>query len=225
MIKTIWEKHPSGIVTPTGYESSRSRVDSETYLKIKNKAELLENFYNEFDVPIPKDCGLAKLIKSAKELSDSWLTGGVDDLPNINLWRAAHLSRVSDSIFTLKEEIEVKFYLTKLTNGSLDLLKREKSEAKNFLWELELLYVLRVHGIDAKLKEPPDIVATFNGDEIGIACKKVYSEKNFEKVLSNGVAQIEKQYKYGIVAINIDDLAPPDALFSAGTQKDMVEGI
>ena len=221
----IWEKHPSGIVTPIGHEFNRTRSDSETYLRIKDKAIELEKFYSDADVSIPNGSGLSKLIHSAKELSDAWLTNSIDDLPNINLWRAAHLSRVSDSIFTLTNEKEIKLYLKKLANGSLDLLQREKSEAKDFLWELELLYVLRAHGIDAKLHEPPDIVATFKDKEIGIACKKVYSEKNFEKVLSNGVSQIEREYEYGIVAINIDDLAPPDSLFVAKSHKEMANEV
>lgn len=221
MITTVWQKSPSGILSPIGNQTNKTRTDSETYLKIKEKAIELEQFYEESGVHIPEGCGLSKLIVSSKILSDAWLTGEIDELPNIHLWRSAHLTRVSDSIFTLKHEKELKLYLKKLTDGSLDLLQRDKSEAKNFLWELELLYILRSHGVSSKLKEPPDIVSTFKDTKIGIACKKVYSEKNFEKVLSNGVSQIEREYDFGIIAINIDDLAPADALFSCDSYKDM----
>ena len=112
-----------------------------------------------------------------------------------------------------------------MTKGSLDLLQRDNSEAKNFLWELELLHMLRSHGVVAILKEPPDIVAEFEGSKIGIACKKIYSENNFEKVLSDGVSQIEREYDFGIVAINIDDLTPPGSLFVASSQVEMGDEI
>jgi hypothetical protein len=88
-----------------------------------------------------------------------------------------------------------------------------------------LLHELREHGVTAFLKEPPDIEASFRGTKIGIACKKVYSEKNFEKVLSEGVAQIETKYEYGIVAVNIDELTPPETILIAETQEEMAHRI
>lgn len=60
------------------------------------------------------------------------------------------------------------------------------------------------------LKEPPDIVVDYEGSRIGISCKKLYSEKNVEHELSQSVGQIEKGFEFGIVALNIDDLLPPD---------------
>jgi hypothetical protein len=61
------------------------------------------------------------------------------------------------------------------------------------------------------LKEPPDIVVNFDDTCIGIACKKIYSERHVQNVLSQAVGQIEKEFEFGIVAINIDDLLPPQA--------------
>jgi hypothetical protein len=165
------------------------------------------------------------LIQSAKDLSDAWLIDGARNISSNTISRAAHLARVSDAISVLRGEEKLKFYLRKLIDGSLNLLERDRSEAKNFLWELELLYVLRAHGVTAKLMEPPDIVATFERSQIGIACKKVYSEKNVEKVLSQGVAQIEEQYEFGIVAVNIDDLVPADSLLVADTQAEMADQV
>jgi hypothetical protein len=217
----LWHRMASGVIVPNGYVADRSRSDSETYLEMKAKAQAVESFYADSGVPIPVGCSLAHLVQSAKELSDAWLIDGTKNIPNKTLWRAAHLARVSEAIIALRGATNLNLYLRKLINGSLDLLDRDQSVAKDFLWELELLHVLRVHGVAAELKEPPDIVATFEGSKIGIACKKVYSEENFEKVLSEGVSQIEQQYEFGIVAINIDAMTPTDSILVANTQEEM----
>jgi len=224
-IKKLWQRLASGIFVPNGYESNCSRSDSESYLQMKEKAEQLELLYKEVGVVIPDGSGLALLIESAKQLSDSWLINGAESVSDTVLFRAAHLNRVSDAILTLRSDTDTAFHLEKLTEGSLDLLERDQSVAKNFLWELELLHVLRVHDVEAELREPPDIVANFEGSSIGIACKKVYSEKNVEKVLSKGVSQIEQEYEFGILAVNIDDLVPAGSLLKAKTQQDMAENI
>ncbi len=220
-IQKLWHRNPTGILVPAGYASSSSHSGSDTYIHIKGKALELEDFYKNSGVRIPEGSGLALLIASAKELSDAWLCGRIDDIENDTLWRAAHLNRISDSILALKGDNGIKLHLRKLTNGNLDLLKRDRTEAKDFLWEIELLHGLREHGVSAVLEEPPDIVAHFRENKIGIACKKVYKENNFEKVLSEGVAQIEKKYKYGIVAINIDELTPPNSIQVENTQEEM----
>ena len=52
---------------------------------------------------------------------------------------------------------------------------------------------------------------------IAIPCKKIFSEKGVPKVLSNAVSQIENEHEFGIVAMNIDDLAPKSVLLKAST--------
>ncbi|MDP3856981.1 MAG: hypothetical protein Q8Q73_04370 [Stagnimonas sp.] len=224
-INRIWERLASGVLVPQGHVSERSRSASDTYLALKQKALDLEALYADAGVRIPAGGDLARLIESTKQLSDAWLQGRADKLPDQTLWDSAHLTRVADAALPLRGTPQEWAYLHKLTNGSLSLLKRESSEAKNFLWELELLHVLRAHGVQAKLQEPPDIVATFDAAEIGIACKKLYSTNNVEKVLSNGVAQIEGTYQFGIVAINLDDLTPEDSLFVANTERQMADQV
>lgn len=212
-LKRMWHQVPGGLLVPTGYSADRSRSSSETYLDIKGKALELERLYAEAGVNIPNGPGINLLVQSAKDLSDAWLTGRADDLAKDVLWNAIHLSRVADACLAIRGELHAQTgYLRRLANGSLNLLSRHRSEAKDILWELELLKFLRAHGIEARLEEPPDIVATFGGAALAIACKKLYSENNVEKVLSNGVAQIESVYDYGIVAMNLDDLLPPDVL-------------
>lgn len=224
-INRIWGRLASGVLVPQGHVSERSRSASDTYLALKQKALDLEALYADAGVRIPAGGELARLIESTKQLSDAWLQGRADKLPDQILWDSAHLTRVADAALPLRGTPQEWAYLQKLTNGSLSLLKREASEAKNFLWELELLHVLRAHGVQARLQEPPDIVATFDAIEIGIACKKLYSTNNVEKVLSNGVGQIEGAYQFGIVAINLDDLAPEDSLYVANTERQMADQV
>ena len=105
-------------------------------------------------------------------------------------------------------------FLTVFTSGSLNLQQRDNSLAKNMLWELELWSILRRRSFSATLREPPDIVVIFEGAMVGIACKKLYSENNVEKVLSEAVGQIEAVFDYGIVAVNLDDLILPDQILN-----------
>ena len=161
----------------------------------------------------------------SKALSDSWLLNRVDKLSVISLFRAGHLDRIANAVLPLKHVSNRTKYLTALTSGSLDLLQRQKSHAKNILWELELWSILQRRSFDAILSDPPDIVVTFEGSTIGIACKKLYSEKHVQNVLSEAVAQIEAAFDFGIVAVNLDDLVPQNAILSAPNQETMSQVI
>lgn len=205
-VSRSWTQTASGLFLPSGHSSGRSSASTETYLDMKEKALALEQFYAETGVDIPKGSGVDVLIQSAKTLSDAWLMGGARDIGKEVLLDAAYLSRVADAASVLHDDPQCRNYLKRLASGNLDLLNRERSEAKDILWELELLHMMRLRGIEARLSEPPDIIAELEGATLGVACKKLYSEKNVEKVLSNGVAQIETEFEYGIVALNLDDL-------------------
>lgn len=62
---------------------------------------------------------------------------------------------------------------------------------------------------------------TFEGDLVGIACKKFYSENNVSKVISQAVEQIESSYKFGIIAVNLDELVPANQFLKAQTLEKM----
>lgn len=225
-IQRLWHRIGGGLLVPTGYSAHRSQSSSETYLDIKGKSLELNRLYTDAGVSIPKGSGIHVLIESAKDLSDAWLIGRADVLEPDVLWNATHLARVADACLALGGELRTKSgYLRRLTNGSLNLLSRDRSEAKDILWELELLRSLRAHRIEARLEEPPDIVATFEGVAMAIACKKLYSESNVEKILSNGVAQIESRCEYGIVAMNLDDLLPANVLLVKDDEEQALKAL
>ncbi len=71
--------------------------------------------------------------------------------------------------------------------------------------------------------EEPDIAVNFEGTKIGIACKKVYSENNVSKVLSEAVSQIEGSFDIGITAINLDDLTPPNSILKAASVEEVLK--
>ena len=219
----LWHTTETGLVIPIGMASDFSETSTETYLEIKEKAKSIERIYADNNISLPPTCDLACLIGDAKVLSDSWLTNNTDVTTHQLLFRVSLLNRIADAILLLPEaeaSDRVKF-LTVFTSGSLNLQQRDNSLAKNMLWELELWSILRRRSFSATLREPPDIVVIFEGAMVGIACKKLYSENNVEKVLSEAVGQIEAVFDYGIVAVNLDDLILPDQILKARDQEEM----
>ena len=219
----LWHTTESGLVIPIGMASDFTETSTETYLEIKEKAKSREGIYADNNIPLPPTCDLACLIGDAKVLSDSWLTNNTNIATHQLLFRVSLLNRIADAILLLSEAEAsgcVK-YLTVFTSGSLNLQQRDNSLAKNMLWELELWSVLCRRSLSATLREPPDIVVIFEGAMVGIACKKLYSENNVEKILSEAVGQIEAAFDYGIVAMNLDDLILPDQILKARNQEEM----
>ena len=222
-IQQMWHDMESGLAIPSGIASDLSQSTSQTYLAIKGKACAIEELYLDHGLLLPPTYDLARLIADAKTLSDSWLLNRTNGLPMPLLFRAAHLNRIADAILPLRGVQDCVKYLTALTSGSLDLHGRERSFSKNILWELELWAVLRRRSFDARLCEPPDIVVEFEDAKIGIACKKLYSEKHVQNILSEAVGQIEESFDYGIVAVNLDDLVPANQILRTPDQQTMGE--
>jgi len=125
------------------------------------------------------------------------------------LFLGMHLDRIAKAVLPLKHENKRNQYLKALLSGNLNFFERKESMAKSFLWELEVWSWLREKTKNVELEEP-DITVNYNGSFIAIACKKFYSERHVQNVLSQGVKQIERGHEFGIVAINLDELLPED---------------
>jgi len=223
-VRPIWKNIGSGLIVPAGAVSNLTHSSTQTYLQIKEKALNIERLYAENSIPLLAPCNLASIIADAKALSDSWLLNQAKGQSTTRLFHAVHLDRIADAILALNQVPDRNKYLTALTTGNLDLLGRERSYAKDVLWELELWSTLKRKSFDVTLSEP-DIVVVFEDARIGIACKKLYSDKNVEKVLSQGVAQIAGSFDFGILAVNLDDLLPPNGYMEAPDQVTMGERI
>jgi len=224
-IRPIWLDSGSGLIVPSGTVSDIVSTSSNTYLQIKQKAVALEQLYTESTVLLPPTCDLARWIADAKTLSDLWLMNKTSDLSMALVFRGMHLDRIAEAVLSLQHIPNREEYLTALTSGSLDLFDRQQSKAKDILWELEMWSIFRRRAMEAALAEPPDIVVSFEGVKVGVACKKLYSEKHVQNVLSQGVAQIEASFDFGIIALNLDDLIPPNQLLRKPTQRSMGECI
>jgi len=224
-IKQVWYPSEGRVLIHDGTVTSSSQHLSETFLKIKEKAIELEKLYNSYSLKIPPDCDLSLLINDAKKLSDCWLLNQTEDMSPLSLFRVMHLNQIANAVLPLQLETNPIKYLKSIISGNLDLSDRKKSNAKNVLWELKVWSTLKKKSFNAKLQDPPDIVVSFKETKIGIACKKLYSEKHVQNVLSEAVKQIESGFDYGIVAINLDDLMPANKILSAQTVQAAVEFI
>jgi hypothetical protein len=224
-IRRMWRRRESGLVVPQGTVSDLSWSSSQTYLQIKEKALAIARLYKDSNVPLAQTSELARLIHVAKALSDAWLTGQEGELSVDALFRVTLLNRIADAVLPLRTMPDRTRFLTALSSGNLDLLQRKKSHAKNVLWELELWSILKRRDFDAFLEEPPDIVVRFGDSKIGIACKKLYSDRHVQNVLSQAVAQIEPTFDLGIVAMNLDELIPSDKILRTPTQEAMSQYI
>jgi hypothetical protein len=210
----IWRKLPSGIIVPTGKFEDASSHYKTNFIEIRKHAEELENFYKDAGIRLTKNSGLGTLISNAKELCDNCLLKKNDNLSHKMLFLGMDLDRIVEAVLPLKYESEKTSYLKKLLSGTLDFFERKKSKAKSALWELEIWSWLLKKTQNARLGEP-DITVNYAGSRIGIACKKLYSERHVQNVLSEAVKQIEKGFEFGIVAINIDDLLPENVVLKS----------
>jgi hypothetical protein len=221
--RPAWTHSESGLTFPTDRLSNLSLSSSLTYLQIKEKAIAVRSLFADSAVNVPPSSGLASLIDDAIRMSDWWLTGEAPNISPQMLFRGVQMVRVADAILPLLEVKDRSRYLRLLTVGSLSPFKRVRSQSKDFLWELEAWAYLKRRSIYAVLAEPPDIVVESGADRIGVACKKFYSTRHVQNVLSTGVAQIEKAFEIGIIAVNLDDLLPADTVMRAPTQDAMGE--
>lgn len=224
-VQRIWQDTASGLVVPQGIVSDHSDSSSQTYLDIKEKALALERLYSDSAVALSALSSLGRLIADAKDLSGSWLMGQAEKHPMTLLFRVGLFDRIVDAVLPLRDVPDRARFLATLASGTLDLLERTRSNAKDILWELELWATLKRRSFGATLQEPPDIVVHFGKTRIGIACKKLYSDKHVQNVLSQAVAQIEAGFDLGIVAVNIDDLIPANQILQTPSHESMTQFI
>lgn len=222
--KPIYTQMQSGVLVHTGNSSDFTTHESSTYLVIKQRGIDLQELFRQNGLAIPSTSDLSKLIKDTSMLSDAWLCNDESQATISRLLNASQLDRVTAAALPLGVSIQAKEYLSALLVGSLDLLNREQSKAKDTLWELELWQALARMDMHVTLEEP-DIVVSFSGARIGIACKKFYSENNVSKVLSQAVSQFEGNFDFGMIAVNLDDLTPADSILKAVSIDQMLEMI
>ena len=211
----VWAKDASGILVRDGHQMSIQVSNGpQTFLDLKGLALQVLEVFEEANIRLAKNSDISFLVSQAVQLSDSWLIGYLPVDDPLPLLRAYQMDRVAKAILPLRNLPGARSYLKDMSNGSLNPFMRIRSKAKDTLWELELWSILKTMSFEARLAEPDIRVVTASG-EIGLACKKVYAEKNFPKVLSEGVRQIGSHGKIGMIAVNLDDLLPAGAMVIA----------
>lgn len=187
-------------------------------------ASQVRHLYLKHKVAIPSTSDLSRILVSASEMTDLWYLGDFSRVTPPEVYGAHYADRVLRSVLKLARLDDARHRLRTLLNGSLDPDRRLVSQAKNLLWELELLSVLEHRGFECELEEP-DLKVRSDGEDLAIACKKVYSEKNFSKVMSQGVRQVERSGCPGMVAIQIDDLLHEEAVIVAPTHENYFSAV
>jgi len=218
-----WQQLPSGVMVPLGTVHKTSRASTNLIVIAKDKANQLGQLFAKYGISVAPQSYLADVMAAACEVSDASLMA--KEVSFGRFFQAVLLDRIADAILLLDGAASAEDYLKRLRHGNLELLSRTASDEKNILWELELLFMLRVMGFEAILQEPPDIVVQLERVSIGIACKKSYSEKGVSKAISEGVAQIEGSFDYGIVALSLDDLFPENTILRARTMREANENL
>jgi hypothetical protein len=193
----------------------------QSYKEIKTMAVEVRELYDLKKIPLHPTCELAVIINAAVVLADEWESQGIfiPDNSNAAVIKASNTYRIAQAILSIKSEPNITLHLKRLTTGDLKATASGISEAKNFLWEVDVFHILKTSGLSPIFVEPPDIQVSINGTTLSIACKKIYSEENFNKPLSTAVKQIKRSKCHGIVAINIDEAIQSTAGFSWSAQK------
>lgn len=221
LTKQLWQTTEAGVLVPSGNVLETSNRKKSNFLHVKARAKEIEDVYADVGLAISPACGLAQMIGNAKTLANRWLSNQIDDASMVDVFYALHFDRIADAILPLRDVPCRKKYLKALTSGELDFFNHQSSYAKDIFWEVELWSILRRGCSSACLQDPPDISLQLSGGTLGISCKKIYSENNVEKVLSEAVGQVEASFDVGVVALNLDDLTPPGTILRVRNQMEM----
>ena len=172
-------------------------------------AKRLRGQFHDAGVTINPTSELGALIEDSIRFSQNPLAEISDEEGAVRaVLRGQYLDRIAKAARILQGRIDAKQHLWVLKKGQVDPGSRAPSKAKDKLWELELLSILKDSGLSADMCEP-DITVRLSRATIALACKRIYSPTNAESQLSIGVKQIERSKLPGLLAVCIDDLLPP----------------
>lgn len=152
-----------------------------------------------------------RLVKDSEMLSDErWRE---------TFLRANEAVRIANAIEEALHDAGAEEIIHRVTRSNMDLATRQQSQGKDALWELEIYRRLKLGGSSVSFCEP-DLVVSL-GDAFGdyaIACKKVYAENSVDNAFRFGCKQLAKHGRPGVVAINLDDLAPERKIWTSPTK-------
>lgn len=197
---------------------------SRTYFDLRFEIFELKWLFESSGIRLDASSDLRRHMTEALAFIDAWERGDPSE-PN-GLIGLLFVDTIVQAVLPLRDlPVEKrKRFLAPLVSGSLHPLLRAHSKAKDILWELALWNICLERGFKARLEEP-DILLRLNSKDLGVSCKKVYSEKNFKKVLSVGVSQMVDAGVSGIIAVNIDDLLGEGQFVVAPDHQNFFSGV
>jgi len=186
------------------------KAEKINYKEIHNQVKYIQKIFDDNNITINQQSYLYKLLENT-------LVNYSNSNTYFEMFDALYVNRIYSALLNLEDFENKNKYLKDLLNGTLDFMETTQSHSKNILFELEVAGSLRKIFKNTYLDEP-DIVVPFEDGNVGIACKKIVSENNFENLLSKGVKQIKTNgFIFGIVAVNIDNLLPEKTILNADT--------
>ncbi|WP_426394281.1 hypothetical protein ACN9M1_10890 [Ralstonia sp. R-29] len=180
-----------------------------TYAEIAARIDACRRALADIGLTIKPNSALSQLFAKADRLNRAWIAQ--DDSEDVlTLCATDEAAWIADAILGAIDERGSHQAIRRIAKSDMRLSQRHSSQGKDALWELSLREFLRLRGVTTTFKDPPDLeipLPDMLGD-VGIACKKVYSEESVEKQFSKGLAQLKPYSGVGMVAFNLDDLIP-----------------
>ena len=175
-------------------------MQSGPWLSFKEIALLpakVRELYKERGIRIRPRSDLARMLELCTDIDVKFESFPADQRLEVSrAYRALH------ALADCADQTEVVEPLRRIAAKSLMPGVPRPSSGKDALFELELLQYMRYRGLTARLGEP-DIIVTAPFGEYSVACKTIYSLKNFETQLSDGTKQIER-HGAGCIVFNLE---------------------
>lgn len=203
------------------------KTSVSSYNDVAKQADSLRRLFDKYGVKISPD--LNHLTEATKELAEKWTAGKRSELQPATLWEALSIHRIADAILQLDGHARAKELLEKLSQGDINMIAHDRTVARDTFWEIEVWHYIRRAGLTTDLIDPPDIIWTVNAQNTGIACKRIYSEKHIQRILSEAVHQIEATTGFGIAAFQLEDVRIPKGKITKTATRaeavDILQGI
>lgn len=167
-------------------------------------ADALEELFTWHQAPVKPSSELERILRAARNLGTRSKEPNDINVPLRELLDAHCCARLANSVLFLDYRPAHRRFFSDLQNGSLNFWNSDRSRAKDAEWEVFLWSHLNqgMPGL-AELREP-DIVLNLPFRQVGIACKKAYSEASIIRQVEAGAEQIKRAHLSGIVAVSLD---------------------
>ncbi len=201
-------------------DMQRKGIDS--FESIALVGEKMLAFFQQQNIQEKDGSDLSSLVANSRKLADAWKNKSIASEHHELIWDLLTIQRVAPAIVSLDGISGIKQLLIKLATGPLSMNRREPSVAKDTFWEVEVWYRAKRSDLNADLKEP-DVIWQEDGMTTGVACKKVYSEKNVKDPLYRATVQIRNYSGFGFAAFNLDELIPQGQMLEVDRPDDTVK--